>query len=360
MNNHPQRALAPELRRQALRQAIGNSLAYLAQSQLPDGEFQTEFCYNRREGADGQIVEDLVFDSSPFVTSLVLYSLQFVRDFAPNVPGMIERGCDFLVSEMEPGGLWRYWARKNEKRSIIPPDLDDTSCISHLLLSNGRRVPNNRWLFYDSRDSRGAFYTWLYTPNSLRKKLLSLLTHGRAFSCTDQIWQWTGKDDVCAVVNANAALYLGDVRQTRGAIEYLKATIRERREESEIVFYAHKLSLYYMLTRAYFHGVRAFGDLNDILEARILELRRPDGSFGDELATGLAVCSLLNLHPSPDGLEGAIDFLIGAQQPNGAWRRIPMYGGPPVPTTFGSADLTTSVCLEALARYGSAAGAPPR
>jgi hypothetical protein len=328
--------------------------AWLVESQMPDGEFQTEFCANRQVTGDGQVIEELVFDSSPFVTSLVLASLQFAQELAPGVAAATERGLKFLVAEMDEGGLWRYWTRKNARRSIIPPDLDDTACISHLLQAHGVAIPDNKGLFYDSRDARGAFYTWLYKADSLRKWLLSLRTGGKAFSYTKELWQWTSGDDVCAVVNANVLTYLGATNGTRRAIDYLLKTLRDGAEDREIVFYAHRLSLYYFTSRAYFTGVKALEPAKPILLERIKALQQPDGSFGDELLTGLAICALLNLGEGTAIPAQAIAYLAATQREDGSWRRVPMYGGPPTPTTFGSADLTTAICLEALARYGSA------
>ena len=91
-----------------------------------------------------------------------------------------------------------------------------------------------------------------------------------------------------------------------------------------------------------------------MLLERLKAAQQADGSFGDELLTGLAICSLLNLGENLEGLGRAIDYLVKTQREDGSWRRIPMYGGPPTPTTFGSADLTTGICLEALARYSAA------
>jgi ectoine hydroxylase-related dioxygenase (phytanoyl-CoA dioxygenase family) len=337
-------------------QSARKAVAYLIGSQLPDGEFQTEFCYNRRETEDGQTVEDLMFDSSPFVTSLVLYSLDFAKGLDPKIADVTRKGIQFLVSEMDPGGLWRYWARKNPKRPIIPPDLDDTSCISHLLKTHGVTVPDNHWLFYDSRDKRGAFFTWLYKADSWRKKLLSLKTGGKAFSHTDELWQWTKGADVCAVVNANCLMYLGETDGTKKAIDYLLGVLRDGTEDKEIVFYAHSMSLYYFASRALFTGVKALGAGKPIMLERILAQQQPDGSFGDELLTGLAVCALLNLNENSDRVAKAVQYLISTQRDDGSWKRVPMYGGPPTPTTFGSADLTTGICLEALARVSAGAG----
>lgn len=332
-----------------------SAVSYLAASQLPDGEFQTEFCYNRREGENGELIEDLMFDSSPFVTSLVLYSMQFAKSLDSQVADVTARGIKFLVSEMDPGGLWRYWSHKNPKRPIIPPDLDDTSCISHLLQAHGVTIPNNHWLFYDSRDKRGAFFTWLYKADSLRKKILSWKTGGKAFSHTEELWQWTKGEDVCAPVNANVLMYLGETSGTKKAIEYLLKTLREGLEDKEIVFYAHRMSLYYFTSRAIFTGTKALLPAKPILLERIMAAQLADGSFGDELQTGLAVSALLNLGEKPEGLAKGVAYLIAMQREDGSWKRIPMYGGPPTPTTFGSADLTTGICLEAMARYSASA-----
>ena len=332
------------------------AISYLLASQLPDGEFQTEFCYDRRQTEDGHVVEELMFDSSPFVTSIVLDSMQHAKGLDPAIEEATRKGVKFLVSEMDPGGLWRYWTRKNPKRGIIPPDLDDTSCISHLLQSQGVSIPKNDWLFYDSRDKRGAFYTWLYKADSPRKWLLYLKTGGKAFTYTKELWQWTKGDDVCAVVNANALMYLGETEGTRQAIDYLLKIFSDGTEDKEIVFYAHRMSLYYFASRALAKGVKALSPAKPAIVQRILAQQRPDGSFGDELLTGLAVCALLNLAERPERLDQAVQYLISTQREDGSWKRIPMYGGPPTPTTFGSADLTTGICLEALARFSSEAG----
>jgi hypothetical protein len=38
---------------------------------------------------------------------------------------------------MESPGVWRYWTSTNVNHSSIPPDLDDTCSISHILCANG-------------------------------------------------------------------------------------------------------------------------------------------------------------------------------------------------------------------------------
>jgi len=58
-------------------------------------------------------------------------------------------------------------------------------------------------------------------------------------------------------VNANVLMYLGETSGTRRTIGYLLKMFRDGSEDKEIVFYAHRMSLYYFASRAYFTGVKA-------------------------------------------------------------------------------------------------------
>jgi hypothetical protein len=335
--------------------SIHQAIAFLLARQLPHGEFITQFREGSLEADGGRSTEVLSFDASPFVTALTLGVLSFAfgldGTLQAGVQKALDRGYAFLQAEMDPGGLWRYWARTNPKRIMIPPDLDDTACLSHALRKAGRSVPHNTWLFRETRTRDGRFLTWLYKADTLRKWWLSRRTHGQAFAHTEAIWQWTGKDDVCAAVNANVILFLGETPDTRQAIEWLVRIIVEGKEAEEVVFYDDPMSLYYFVSRAYFEGVTAFRPIRELLVQRIRFRQLADGSFGNELLTGLALCSLLNLGEDIFGLDGAVNDLLGRQSEEGSWPRIAMYGGPPQPNTFGSAELTTTVCLEGLLRW---------
>jgi cyclopropane fatty-acyl-phospholipid synthase-like methyltransferase len=338
--------------------AIDAAVGFLARSQRPDGEFQTQEGHPHVDD-DGNTVEPLVFDSSPFVTGIVLYALSFLRPPTAEVARMIDRGCAFLLAEMGRGGLWRYWSHNNPRRGVIPPDLDDTACLSYILKLYGRPVPRNHWLFHDSRDRRGVFHTWLYKPDSLRKWLLHLRTVGQAFAHTDAMWQLTARDEICAVVNANVVLYLGDTRRTQGAITYLERVVRDAREDAEMVFYRRPLSFYYMLTRACFNGVTRLAGLAPLIRGRIQACRQPDGTFANPLLTGLAICSELNLGSGADALAADTAALLRTQGPDGGWPRVPMWGAPAQPDVFGSPELTTGIALEALVRVQAAAAGNP-
>src|SRR5258708_7899210 len=119
--------------------AIHSAIDFLARAQLADGEFKTVL------GSDPTLT-DGEWDSSPFVTSLMAYSL---RHAGPSAKPLIERALSFLLSEMERGGVWRYYTSKQFKHVRTPPDLDDTACASFVLVQNGKGVPANRWIIMD-------------------------------------------------------------------------------------------------------------------------------------------------------------------------------------------------------------------
>ena len=329
-----------------LEHTLAKSVRFLAENQLEDGEFTTEFD-QRYENQEHK--EDWSFDSSPFVTSLILYSLHFLRN-EKEVQKIQDKGIEFLLKEMKVGGLWKYWSIKNKKQEIIPPDLDDICCISHLLKMNNLSVPNNIGIILGNRNKKGVFYTWVL-PRSLPSIALNLRTLGKALSYSEEIWQLTDRDDICSVVNANVLLYLGENRKTQKTIEYLIDIVLRDKEEEYLSFYDHELSLYYMLSRAYFNGVTSLGAVKIPIVTKVLNLQKTDGSFGDELLTALAICTLLNFNYVVPSLGKGITFLLQTQQANGSWQRIPMYGGKLDQRLFGSAALTTGFCVEALARY---------
>jgi len=324
-----------------LERSLVQAIEFLRNNQLEDGEFPTY-------GNDSLSQPD----SSPFVTALVLYSLSFLAadDTHSKVKPVVEKGLKFLVQAMEPGGLWRYWSSKNDRHTEIPPDLDDICCISHLLKLNNLPVPKNRSIILGNRNKEGLFYTWVLL-RSIPSITLNCITLGKALSHSEQLWQQTDKDDICCVVNANVLLYLGETAQTEQSLKYVIDTVLSEKEEARSAFYNHELSFYYMLSRAYFNGVTTLGTVKTSVIAKISSLQKADGSFGNELLTALATCTFLNFNHIVPSLDKAIQFLLNAQQADGSWQRIPMYGVQPNRNFFGSEALTTGFCVEALARY---------
>lgn len=331
-----------------LRASIGRGLDFLHRSQLPSGEFRTFM------STDHALERDCVVDSSPFPTALIAYSLGFAD--CDRARAMLERAVRFFLAEMEGPGVWRYWTKRHRHHAAIPPDLDDTACVSYVLRREGAAFPSNRGLLLANRDRRGLFYTWLAPrwppPPSLGFWRVALrLNPVKLFA----FWRLNESepDDVDCVVNANVLLYLGESEATRAVADYLIGVLRAGREECCDKWHLNRFMFHYAVARAFHAGATALGTVRDEAVGRIVAGARPDGAIGaTELDTALAVCALLSWRSAPPELERAVRFLLDRQRPAGDWPRTALYyGGPKKYYGWGSEELTTGFCLEALLRY---------
>jgi hypothetical protein len=138
-------------------------------------------------------------------------------------------------------------------------------------------------------------------------------------------------------------------------IDYLIEIVRKRKEGVCDKWYWNRLSFYYAVSRNFYAGVQAFAVVRDEVIARIVEGAGEDGRIGaNALDTALAVCALRNWGSAPPALVRAVRFLLGAQGADGAWpATVFYYGGPKRRNGWGSRELTTGFCLEALLRARS-------
>lgn len=325
------------------KQAISSALGFLARRQLPYGEFKTY------ASPDPQMETECRFDSSPFATSLVLYALSFVDD--PSVKKMAAHALDFLAAEMEGPGLWRYWSSRNPRHRQLPPDLDDVCCISHVLKMAGRPVPANREMVLANRNGAGAFYTWLAPRTSAPLELTKAINQLVGAETLLAILLSGAVNDVDCAVNANVLLYLGKGADTRGASDYLIGVVLGSREKECNHFYLDPLAFYYMLSRACFNGVSALAQARPPVFDKLLARQTDHGSFGDPLATALAACTLLNFEQQTRSLHRAVEYLFATQRDDGSWPRTPLFAD--TASYYGSEELTTAFCVEALSRCPS-------
>jgi hypothetical protein len=300
--------------------AVDRAVAFLERNQLPTGEL--------RVFASGKP------DPSVFPTALAAYSLSFT----PRAANVRDRALDFLAAEVEPRGLWKHWTREHPHHHQLPPDLDDTSCASVALARAGRSFPDNRALLRKNRNRHGLFRTWKLTLTQLRHPLISLAfftkTSARPF-------------DVDAVVNANALHYLGDAPEVA---HYLVRVLRENREAHCDKWYENPFAVWYFFSRALRRGAPEAGELI----VRKIAATKPASA----LEHALAICALRDWDRAADAAP-----LLELQLESGAWPAAPLYHGgrarrgdgtfaPPHPDTphWGSEELTTAFCIEALAR----------
>lgn len=296
--------------------SVLRGLRFLHESQLPYGEFRTY-------ASPSPDMRRTFFDSSVFVTAFVLHGIARIEH--PWATRMREKAVSFLAGEMHDTGLFRYFSSKNPRS--IGFDLDDTACASVALQQwgPGIAVCHNVEHFVGNRDADGLFYTWV----------------GNA----------TPENEVDSVVNANVVFYLGERGETRSACRHLVETIRSGREAGSYRYYLDDVTLYYAVSRAYAHNAPSLGAAREAAAEGILRRAEGDGSFGDELTTAQALCGLANFgYDDPARLEEAARYLERRQGPDGSWRRAPLFRGAGM--YFGSEELTTALCLEALVLAG--------
>ncbi|HEX8131725.1 MAG TPA: hypothetical protein VF527_21700 [Pyrinomonadaceae bacterium] len=330
--------------------SIERGLEFLRRSQLPSGEFKA-FMFT-----DNSLEKDCVVDSSPFPTALIVYSLGFADPAA--AVEMIDRSLRFFLAEMEGAGLWRYWTKEHQYHSIIPPDLDDIACVSYVLRRHGVAFPSNLKLIFANRNPKNLFYTWL-TPrwplplDALYWRVtLRQLAHPLNFY---YFWKLneSARHDVDCVVNANVLFYVGASGATQAVVDYLIDVVRRGAEDCCDKWHLNRFMFYYVVSRNFAAGVSAFEVVREEAVCKITEAAKPDGSIGETvLDTALAVCALLSWRSAPPELERALSFLLDRQRAEGDWPRAALYyGGPKKYYGWGSEELTTGFCLEALLRY---------
>src|SRR5262249_54350625 len=129
--------------------------------------------------------------------------------------------------------------------------------------------------------------------------------------------------------------------------------LEDQAEETCDRYYGDRFNFYYFLSRNRAAGIRAFEAVGDTVVARIKSFVHPDGTIGTHiLHTAQAACALMDWKDESTVLDNAIQAILRARDSSGAWKRCPFYySGPSKKLAWGSEELTTGFCLEALSRY---------
>ena len=327
--------------------AIERALGFLERRQLPHGEFVTLLGLDRSMSAARP-------DSACFVTTHVLHALCFLQD--PRAAPMIRRAAGFLRELQEAGGLWRYWSSRDHKHARLGPDLDDTACASEALRRAGFGAPDNLWAFRRMRDGEGRFFTWVLPARLKPLDLRGHLTLGvgnrqararaaRVEAPADEdprfLEMRISPDDVDPVVNANALLYLGERPETEGALRFVSETVLAEPGRFSL-YYEDPLVLHYAVARAAGSAPR-LKPLGPHVVSRI-EGRLASGERLDPLKAALGAAALSAFAPDSAALGPLVAGILSSQAPDGGWPALAFYN------VWGSQELTTGLCVEALAR----------
>ena len=336
-----------------LDQAINRGVQYLYHHQFPNGEF----CAYVANDAPMQLWT--ATDSTVFPTALISAALLSLEEL-PKVDEILKKATFFFECQMHKGGVWNHFTNRHSLRALCPFDVDDTACVSAVFRDRGINwpLPSNVPLLLANRSSNGLFYTWYV----LRFRWIQNRTYWRiclkeALHPVKSFFFWrTGearRADIDAVVNANVLYYLGESQHTKPIIQYLIRIIEEHREDNCDTWYRNPYAVYYFMSRNHYVGCHGLDPIKAPIIERILQSAKPDGSLGENLLdTALAACTLLNFRHHSPMLKQAIQHLISKQRDTGEWERWILYwGGPKLLLGWGSEELTSAFCLEALSRY---------
>ena len=330
--------------------SIKKGVLYLYDHQYPNGEFCCYICPDDE-------MKMCITHSNVFPTSLISHSILHLR-YLPEINEILEKSSAFLQYQVMRGGAWNDHTILNPLFPICPPDVDNTVCASMVLRELGKHYPDNKALILANKNNAGLIYTWF----TLRPKfnpiknywLLSLREFKHPFY-TFLFWKNTeaSRYDVDAVVNANVLFYLGLNDQTTHIVDYMLEIIENKKEDDCDLWYRNPFSIYYFFSRNYKAGISGLEPATKLIIDRILVTVKQDNSFGESiLDTAFCIISLINCGYDSLILDKAVLYMVSKQNRSGCWpRRGVYYGGPKKLRTYGSEEMTTGFCLEALALY---------
>ena len=331
-------------------EALEKGVSYLHEHQLPNGEF---VCYY---APDEAMREWTVPDSAVFPTAVIASCLLPLRDL-PKVKKILDNTATFLTYQIMYGGVWNFFTKWNPLFKYCPADLDSTVFASHVLKTLKVDFPDNEALFLQSRDERGLFYTWVVLRPARNSTVTNFKIMARELKRPfKSLLFWfkheVGRNDVDVVVNANILFYLGATEQTKPIINYLLKVLYANEEERSDKWYKDASLFYYFLSRNYV-SIKELEPAKQIILDRINSSINPDGSFGKSaFSSALAILTLINFNQYNESLDAAVESLLQAQDEFGCWERhIFFYSGPSKKVGWGSEEITTAFCIQALASY---------
>lgn len=336
----------------SLNKSIDNGIKYLIEHQIPNGQFITYAC------SDPALQKELMPDSNNFITACIGHSLLQIDHGM--IDGIVQKSLNFLSYQSTTGGTWGFFTKDHLYHNIAPIDVDDSCCISALYrdFSGKNSMEWNKKTILSNRAPNGLFYSW-FIPRFrvVKNKSYWKLVLRRLKMPVHHFIFWRSveatRNDIDGVVNANALYYFGDIPEMAPVIKFLIEIIENEKEENCDLWYLDALIVYYFFTRNYHKGIKALEPIVEPIKARTLAKQQDDGSFGKSvLETSCAVSTLLNIGYTGPEVDKAIKYIQNTQHENGSWQRwAAFYGGPKRLRSYGSEELTTGFCLEALGRY---------
>lgn len=290
-----------------LSSAIGDGLAFLAETQRVTGEFTT--CY----GVDTRLSLP-VRRESPFVTAMVL--LAFSRIAGAVTLPFVRRAVRYLASARRADGTVCFLVHG------IDPDLDDTALVNWAVQTYGdgefadlaRRIAT-------MEPKSGLFSTWLRP----RKE---------------------DPNDVDPCVSANVVRFLARNGITCiDAVGALAVALDDERYDHGTLYYESPVALPYLASSLPAYLVNALGDEAAWRRRCDALLARHAAGELNSIADVAMLVSLACALGQGDATMALRDELLGAQLPQGGWPPCAVFRAF---RYWGSAALTTALAVEAL------------
>ena len=332
--------------------AINKGLDYLAQHQYPSGEFCSYIA------PDDAMQDWCATDSTVFFTSVIGTCLLPLSKTTAAEP-ILTKITDYLQYQMAPGGVWNFFAMYHPMRWVLPYDADSLSFASSFMQARGVQFPeqSNKQLLLANRARGGLFYTWfaLHRKIHTNKVLWRLSLRALRKPFRSMLFLARNGEDINLGVNASVLAYLGDIPETAPIVDALIKMINEGREEDSDKWYLNPFTIYYLISRAYNRGVVKLQPVAAPIIERILATVSAEGQLGKSIFdTAIGVTALINFGVKPQELHRSISFLIEKQGAHGEWPRwLFFYLNPLRAYGWGSEELTTALCVEALIKYKS-------
>lgn len=337
----------------ALVQTIDRGVQYLYRHQYPNGEF---CCYM---ALDEPMQQTCAPDSTAFPTAVIANTLLGLVDH-PMVATMLTRTISFFQYQLMRGGLLNQYTIRNHWFAVHPPSVDGTAYAGTLFKTLGVDYPHyqTRSLLLTNRKTQGGLYTWIIPRPRLTRNRLYWRTGLRVFKqplASLRFWLKHGwmRSNIDKVVNANTLHYLGLNDETKFILDYLLHAVTYEPERQHDSWYASPISFYYALGQNYNEGIKQLESIRSTVLERLLTHQQSDGLFGKSiLETAQALSALLYWHGPAVVIKQTVNVLLKHQGRYGEWPRATLfYSGPQMTIGWGSEELTTGFCLEALAAY---------
>jgi hypothetical protein len=310
-----------------INEIIDQGIDSLLKNQVSDGYFINKTTHINRDFSDSHVT------NSSFITSLVLLSCRDLPS-SPQLDIVTNKAIDWLLTQKSSNWSYNYWIRNSPEstNTPYPNDLDCTFCAlaaiylyrPEILVSQDYAKIVALLTTFETKTG-GPYRTWLVPLTS------------------DLIWR-----DIDPAVNANIAyfLYLQKI-----SLPKLNAFIKNCIIANKLTspYYDGSLPIIYFISR-FITGSEKLLLIHNLKQYYLNKIE-----FINPLNIALKVSAMINLGVISDVEDKDIEYLIKSQE-LGEWQAYPLVieGGNQTKNRIsyaGSAQLTSALCLEALAKY---------